>query len=129
MGLRQDRNKAHDAVLEGRFIEHTLKNHAQAIDNDIARKQTSVGFRSAFWQNRNFETNANLMVYKHTKQHRFIDMRTRRSQDGSVNKKKSYPHHNRILYGQANNLVRELAFGFVATVKEEMAQLIKNKNL
>ena len=129
MGLRQTRTEAHDAVLKGVFIENTLKNHAQEIDNEIRKRQTGAGFQSSFWKKRNFTTKANEMVYTHLKQHRYIDMRTRRNESGIINQKKHYPHHNKVLYGYANNLIRELAYGFVASIKEEMQQLIEQKKL
>ena len=128
MSLRADRNAISESVLQGKFIEQTLKKHGETINIEIGKRQASAGFRSAFWSKRNFATKGNTMVYTHLKQHRFIDMRTRKTKSGTK-KKKNYPHHNRILYGQANNLVRELAYGFVTAIKEEMAQLIEKKKL
>jgi hypothetical protein len=129
MSLRSDRKAAHKAMLEGKFVEQSLRKHAKEINVEIRKRQQGVGFRSGFWNNMNFTINNNTMVYRHTKQHRFIDMRTRRKNDGTVLKKKAYPHHNRVLYGHANNLVRQLAFGFVASIREEMQQLIENNKI
>lgn len=110
-----------DDVLKGRFVRRALATTANDIDKQVRQKVS--GFRSTFWNQRTFTVTDNVMYYEHMKQNRFLDMRTRERKDGSKRKKKNRIVHNRIVFGNYNRLVRELAYGFTEAVKNEIRQL------
>lgn len=113
MNLRQNRNSQRDAVLEGRFIAHVLENEAVDINQDIGKRV--AGFQSAFWKERTFTVRENRLIYAHRKGYRFVDMKTRDSKKG-VRRKRNYTVHNRVLYGHANEIVKELSVGFTDAI-------------
>ena len=110
-----------DDVLKGRFVRRALATTANDIDKQVRQKVS--GFRSTFWNQRTFTVTDNVMDYEHMKQNRFLDMRTRERKDGSKGKKKNRIVHNRIVFGNYNRLIRELAYGFTEAVKNEIRQL------
>lgn len=118
--LAQRQNNSDD-ILKGKFVRMQLQKTAQEIEQ--AQDKKMGGFNSAFWRDRTFSVTDNEMNFEHLKVHRFVDMRTRTKKDGSKTKKKSYAIHNRIVMGQYNNLVRELAFGFTDEIKAQMHSL------
>jgi len=120
MSLRTDRQKTKDAVIQGRFIEMVLGKSSTELDGDIKKRMS--GFSSAFWSQRNFSVQNNTLVYTQKKVHRFVDMKTR-VKNGSINKKKNHPIHNKPIFGHLNNIIRELSFGFTDAVKGELSQL------
>jgi hypothetical protein len=125
MSLRTDRKQTHDAIAEGRFVAMTLAKSGTELDTDIKRRMS--GFNSAFWSQRNFSVQNNTLVYTQKKVHRFVDMKTR-LKNGAINNKKSHAIHNKPIFGNLNNIIRELSFGFSDALKYELKQL-NNQNI
>lgn len=116
------REKLSEDVLKGRFTTQVLQEESQEIDRAQESLMSRRGFRSdAFYNERSFEVNSNTLEYIHLGRHRFVDMRTRDSREGK-HKKKSHPIHNRILFGHANNIIKQLHFGFTTAVKEKLSK-------
>jgi len=118
--LKQRENRAEE-ILQGKFIRKVL----EETSSDIQRLQNKVmsSFSSDFWNTRQFKVSDGQLVHTHDKRQRFVDMRSRIDKKGNKHKKKSYVVHNRIIWGQYNNLTRELAFGYTDAVKSELKQL------
>jgi hypothetical protein len=121
MNLLANRSQNSDDILKGRFIRQQLQITAKEIEQASSGKM--AGFSSSFWNDRSFSVTDNEMNYEHLKVHRWIDMRTRANKDGSKNKKKFYPIHNRIVMGQYNQLTKELAYGFTQEIKNQLLKL------
>ncbi len=120
--LLKQRTNNDDDILKGRFVRKMLQETANEIQQASSKKMGS--FKSSFWANRSFSVTDNEMHYDHLKVHRFIDMRTRTASDGTKQKKKFYPIHNRIVMGQYSQLVRELSFGFTEEIKNQLRTII-----
>ena len=125
MNLREQRAKTSAAILEGKFIEKVLNENATSIDKAISEK--TAGFKSAFWNDRNFQVNNSTLVYTTKLQHRFLDMKTRQSENGSV-RKRHYAIHNKPIFGHISQIARELNFGFTEAVKADLL-LLDNSNI
>ena len=119
MNLRNQRNQTKEAILNGRFVEHVLNKNAKLLDANI--KRGMADFQSAFWNQRNFNVSGNILAYTHLKQHRFADMKTRQTKHGRI-RKKHYQIHNKPAFGVANEIVRELTFGFTDALKAQLMQ-------
>lgn len=124
MSLQLNRKETHSAVLEGRFIQMVLQENAKDID--AAVKEKTASFNSAVWSNRNFSVKGTTLEYENRKQFRFLDMKTRKTKTGTINKE-SYSIHNRPIFGHLPNIIRNLNFGFTDAVREELLQLDKIK--
>lgn len=108
-------------ALEDRFILKTLSDIGQ--EALAAAEEQMSSFSEHTKGDRSFATGGNnTLIHRHMKRHRFIDMNSRQTQNGKI-KKKSYPIHNKILYGFAGELVKRLSFGFTQEVKKEMMKL------
>lgn len=108
-----------ESFAEKRFINKVLKQEAGEIKQ--AQGRILNRFRSSDWRSKqDFKVQDNTMTYRHLAKHRFVDMRRRMTAKGRI-KKKNHSVHNRILYGHANNIVRELTVGFTQEVKEQMS--------
>ncbi|MFY0481473.1 hypothetical protein ACI6PS_02610 [Flavobacterium sp. PLA-1-15] len=129
MNLRQNRNETARAVLEGRFIRSVLERESAELNKRIDQTISAGGYSSDFWKDKSMTIigSGNNLEYRHKKQHRFADMRTRNTKEGKIRKKSSMTH-NRKVYGSLNNLVRELSFGFTETVIEDMKSLEIDNN-
>lgn len=121
MSVLAKRSERINEIVQGKFITNSLKNTAKNIDS-LQSKQIG-NFKSDFWDKRSFAVNSNVMTYKHLKQHRYLDMRTRTNKDGSKSKKKSRSIHNKIIWGAYSNLTRELAYGFTEAAIDEIRNL------
>ncbi|WP_339836420.1 hypothetical protein [uncultured Flavobacterium sp.] len=121
MNILANRSKSNEDILKGKFIRKQLQETAQSIQQDSSKAMSS--FRSGFWNDRSFNVTDNVLDYKHLKQHRYVDMRTRAKKDGSKVKKKSYRNHNRIIMGNYSQLVRELSFGFTKETKNILSNI------
>jgi DNA-binding cell septation regulator SpoVG len=119
MNLIETRRENHEDIIKGRFIRKVLTETSQDIDK--AQREKMSSFRSGFWKNRTFTVTDTNMIYSHLKQHRFVDMRSRKTKEGKK-KKKSHPIHNRIIMGHYNNIVKEMKFGFTDAVKESLTK-------
>jgi len=126
MSLLQSRNKNNDnLILERRFIRTVLKEEADEILKAQTKKMNASSFSSReLFTGRKVDVSDTILAYTHLARHRFIDMKRRRSAKG-VQKKKSYPIHNRILFGFANNIVRRLSVGFTEEVRSTMRNIEK----
>ncbi|SFU49174.1 hypothetical protein SAMN05216480_10550 [Pustulibacterium marinum] len=122
MNLLQQREKHKNDILEGKFIRKVSGEIATEIEKAQDSLMTSRGFSDENWQERSFASSDKGIVYTHLGRHRFVDMRTRNTQEGK-RRKKNHPIHNKIIFGHYNNLIRELSFGFTEAVKEELRGL------
>ncbi len=122
MNLLQQREKHKNDILEGKFIRKVTGEIATEIEKAQDSLMASRGFSDASWQERSFASTDKGLVYTHLGKHRFVDMRTRNTENGKK-PKKSHPIHNRIVFAQYNNLIRELSFGFTDAVKQELREL------
>ncbi|MDN3665635.1 hypothetical protein ACFFU1_16780 [Algibacter miyuki] len=120
MSLLDERTKTANAIAEGRFIAQVLKDESTEIDKDVKSRMNA--FASAFWSKRNFAVNTTTLTYTTLKKHRFVDMKTRQTENGVI-KKKRHEIHNKPIFGHLNNIVRELSFGFTESVKEKFMKL------
>lgn len=130
MSLRNKRNETADAILEGRFIRNVLDKEGKELNQRIDQSITAGNFTSDFWKQKSFGVigNGNNLEFRHKKQHRFADMKTRETKEGKIRKKTTMTH-NRKVYGSLNNIIRELSFGFTDAVIAEMKSLeINNYN-
>lgn len=123
MNITESRKQISDLVLEGRFIRKVLGEASKDIDQAQRKYMSSRGFENNDWYNaRGFSVSDTTMDYTHLKKHRFVDMKYRNTKKGKV-KRKAHPIHNKIIYGHYNNIVKELHFGFVESVKQEMRKM------
>jgi len=113
--LIAQRKQNTEEILQGRFIRRVLTDVSK--DMDQAQRAKMSGFNSNFWNNRSFTVTDSVLEYKHLKQHRYVDMRTRATKDGTKKKKKSHPIHNRIIMGHYNEIIKHLKYGFTDAVK------------
>lgn len=123
MSLLEKRKENSRAIAEGKFIEVTLTNEGQEINQAIDKAMSS--FRSAFWKDKSMIVRSNKLEYRHKKQHRFNDMKTRTSKSKGTIRKKRNIIHNKIIYGHLNNITRELSFGFTDAVVESLKKIEK----
>lgn len=121
MSLLQKRKDNVKAIAEGKFIEITLKKEGQEINQAIDKAMSS--FRSAFWRDKAMTVRSNTLEYRHKKQHRYNDMKTRTSKKNGTIRKKRNIIHNKIIYGHLNNIARELSFGFTDSVVAELKKI------
>ncbi|WP_298119288.1 hypothetical protein [Flavobacterium sp.] len=121
MNVLEKRQNRSEEILQGKFIRKVLEETSRDIQK--AQNQRMSSFRSEFWNNRQYKVSDGQLVHMHDKRQRFVDMRTRADNKGNKNKKKSYVVHNRIIWGQYNNLTRDLAYGYTDAVKDELRKL------
>lgn len=124
MDLLQKRSKAAEAILKKRYITEVLREEGQEMDKAMLKKMAS--FTPETIGKRTFTVNNNTLGYLHAKRLRFIDMKTRQTKKGKK-KKKSYPIHNRPIFGVANNIIKRLSFGFTEATKEKLQRLDNTK--
>lgn len=123
MSLLDKRNNNQDnLILEKRFIRTVLKEEGQDLLKEQSRQMNRFGFSSrSFYADRKIDVTDTMLKMDHLAKHRFVDMKRRETKQG-VKKKKSYPIHNRLLFGYANNVVRRISFGFT----EETIEMMRN---
>ncbi|WP_395058219.1 hypothetical protein [Flavobacterium sp.] len=123
MSLRDQRNQTADDILKGVFVSRVLKEEGNEINADINKVMASVGFESSFWQDKTFSvTGQNTLEYRHKPQHRFADMKTRNTKEGTIRKKR-HAIHNKIIYGHLNDIAHQLSYGYTQAVVAELKQL------
>ena len=126
MALRSRREENARLIAEGRFIAKVLRETSLDIDAEINKRMNAAAFKSAFWQDKAYEVkpdgDGGKLQYRHKKQHRFVDMKKRKTKTGSV-RKKSYPIHNKVIFGYLNSIAYKLAYGFSDAVMQEMLTL------
>lgn len=112
--------KNEEDILKGRFIRKVLTSTAADIDKTQSSYIASRGFNSGNgWNDRSFNVTDNIMEYTHLAKHRFVDMKTR-AVKGQKKRKKNHSIHNKIIWGNYNNIIRELSFGFSEEIKEQL---------
>ncbi|WP_445458439.1 hypothetical protein [Flavobacterium sp. HNIBRBA15423] len=121
MSVLQNRSNRAEEILQGRFIQKKMEETSREIQK--TQDQTMSSFKSSFWNDRTFSVSNGELTYKHDKRNRFVDMRTRTSKNGTKQPKKARIVHNKIIWGQYNFLVRELAFGYTEAAKNEIKSL------
>lgn len=110
-----------EELLQQRFIARILQEEGQNISKAQVDIMSSSGFTNQDWfSKRSFDVNNNVLRYEHLKKHRFVDMSSRKTRNGRITKK-SYPVHNRILFGHANNIVFRLSVEYTRRMKEMLA--------
>lgn len=114
--LEQRRANSED-ILQGRFIRKVLTEVSQ--DMDKAQREKMSGFNSSFWNNRSFTITDSQLDYRHLKQHRYVDMRSRMVK-GERKNKKSHAIHNRIIMGHYSEIIKHLKYGFTDAVKHSL---------
>lgn len=122
MDILDNRTNAYaNDMLEKRFISNILHEESTGLNNSQIQLMSSRGFGTTkFYNDRGFNVvEENKLVYSHPMQLRFIDMKTRVTKSGTI-KKKSYPIHNKPIYGMINNVLRRLSFEFTDAVKKEL---------
>lgn len=123
MPLAESRENLSDQILERRFIRRVLHDSSKDIDKAQRSYMSGRGFEQNDWYSgRSFQVTENELGYTHLKKHRFVDMKIRTSKKGK-NRKKSHPVHNKIIWGNYNNIIKELHFGFTNAVKDELRNL------
>ncbi len=122
MSLRNERNETQRLIIEGKFIDKTLRAEASEINQDIDAKMSAAGFESDFWDDKAFTVSNNTLSYRHKPQHRFVDMKTRNTKEGKI-RKKNHSIHNRIIYGHLNSIARELSFGLTDAAIQELRSI------
>lgn len=121
MNVLQNRSNRTEEILQGKFIRRALDETASEIKKLQDNKMSN--FKSSFWNDRTFSVSGNTLTHKHDKRQRFVDIRTRTNSNGSKSPKKNYRVHNKIIWGQYNNLTRELAYGYTEAVKQDLLSL------
>ena len=122
MNLLANRQKtADDDALKGKFIRRALTETSRSIAKAVDQK--TAGFKSGFWNARTITVTDSAIEYSLPKQLRYLDMRTRQRQDGNKTRKKSQVVHNRIIFGNYSQLIRELSFGYTEAIKNEIRNL------
>lgn len=120
--LTKRQGSNNEDLLKQRFISRILKEESQNIDAAQVKLMVSRGFTGAEWNSgRAFSVNDTILRYEHLAKHRFVDMRSRQTKEGRVNKK-SHPIHNRIIYGHANNIVFRLSVEYTQRMKDMLMQ-------
>ena len=117
--------------IEARFVEQVLRDQAAEILKDSRREMR--GFTSGKWRNVHMTVNKNELRYEHLAVHRFIDMKTRKAttyatatrklKAGREKKKKFYPIHNKVIFGNKRFLIKKLSFGFTQEVQDQFRKL------
>lgn len=114
MSLRSSRKEKQELIAKGKYVSSVLKEFSSDVEKEIG--SLTSGFRNSFWSNTSFTSNHNEFTYTHTPQHRFVDMKTIETKSGRVSKK-NHKIHNQPLFGITNNTIRQLAYGYVDSVK------------
>jgi len=107
-------------LLEKRYTQKVLQEEGQSIDTAMLKEMTS--FSGPTQSGRSFHVVNTTLLYRHKPRHRFIDMHKRQTKAGVI-RKKSYPIHNRILYGHISNIITRLKWGFTDDVVQEMKKM------
>jgi len=110
-------------LLEKRYVRQVLQEEGQNIYKEQTKRMGAAGFKSSrLYAKRRINVEENTLNYHHLAEHRFIDMKSRRTLKGTA-RKANHAIHNRILWGHANNIVRRVAFGFTQDVKAQMMKI------
>lgn len=123
MSILDRRQENADLVLKGRFIRKVLDEQSQSIDKAQTNIMNKGGFSTPeLFSRRSFQTEDEQMTMKVLTVHRFIDMKSRKTETGVI-RKKSHPIYNRIIFGHIPNIVRQLSYGYTDAIIEEMKKL------
>lgn len=120
--LTQRQGSNNEDLLKQRFIGRILKEESKNISDAQVKLMASRGFTTANWYSgRSFKVEDTILRYEHLAKHRFVDMKTRQTKAGRINKK-NHPDHNRILFGHANNIIFRLSVEYTQRMKEMLMQ-------
>lgn len=111
-------------IIEGRFIRRVLADAANDIIKNQRQAMSNRGFKSADWFTSTHTVANTTMELNHIAKSRFVDMKFRTSKDGRK-RRKNHPIHNKIIWGQYNEIIKQLHYGFTKAVKAEMLNLIE----
>ncbi len=113
---RLDRN-SEDSILKGRYLRKVMRERGEEINKEVGKRTSS--FSSSLWSRRGISLTDDTLTYQSTKVHRFVDMKTRTTQEGKK-RKKNYPIHNKIIMGQYSQMVKDLSFGYTEEIKAQL---------
>jgi len=123
MNLLDKRQDNSDDIIKGRFIRKVFEETGKDIDTAQTKYMTARGFETSNWYSgRSFSVTDNSMDMEVLKKHRFVDMKTITTDKGK-HSKKSHPIYNKIVWGHYNNVVRQMAYGFTDSIKDELSRL------
>ncbi|HLS11792.1 MAG TPA: hypothetical protein VK050_06485 [Flavobacteriaceae bacterium] len=116
-----DKRSDNSDFLKLAFTKKILKEEAKNIESKQTQVMAKNRFESAGWYAfREYSANDTTLRYTHTPEHRFIDMKSRKTKKDGKKKKKHYPIHNRILFGHMNNIIRRLQFEYTDGIKKQL---------
>lgn len=120
---RDPRSENLNDILQNRFVSRVFKDSGKEILTVQEKFMASRGFEHSEWYSgRSFNVSDNALEIEQLKVHRFVDMKTITGPNGKHNKN-NHPVYNRIMWGNYNNIIRELKFGFTDAVKAELKTL------
>lgn len=120
--MMKERNQIVNDVLERRYINRVLQEQGEKIMIAQDEIMQSRGFSTPAFRSKNAKAIEEKLEINVKKLHRFVDMKTRKT-NGVVATKKSHPIYNRIIFGHMNNIIFELQYGFTEAVKEELRKV------
>lgn len=114
-----------DSIAEKRFVQLTLSEegkelviaHKKAIGRFL-KQNTGQTAQRITMQVKASGMGGELQI-QHLARQRFLDMKTRQTKNGKK-RKRAFPIHNRILFGQLNSIIGRLKFGFTQEVKRTL---------
>jgi hypothetical protein len=110
-------------ILEGRFIRKVLAETGKDIERLSIQTMSNRGFKSSDWySSSSTEVKNTTLEYNHLAKSRFVNMKFRDSKSGRQ-RRKSHPIHNQIIWGQYNEVIKQLHFGFTDDVQNLMRTL------
>lgn len=123
MNLFEKRKDNAELIRQNRFIRNVLETQGESINQAQTEMMTQRGFSTNdFFTSRKFDVTDNKLSITVLKKHRFVDMKTRQTRAGKI-QKKNHPIYNRIIYGHLSNIVREISYGYTDAVIAEMKKL------
>lgn len=132
-----DQRNTDIGIIEGRFIEASLKEYGDRVMRGSKKVMKQRGFSNPIWNRASVSVSQNVLDYDVALAQRFVDMKTRTAQGhtkgtrkipAGKKKKKHYPVHNKIVMGHKKHLVRTLSFGFTEEIKQQYRILLQNEN-
>lgn len=107
-------------LLEKRYIAKILREEGDNIEEAIQHEMST--FSGQTKSGRSMDVLNTTLLYRHKKKHRFIDMKKRQTKAGII-RKKSYPIHNRVLYGHISEIIVRLKWGLTNHVVKQMQKM------
>lgn len=123
--LEQRSKQSREGFIKQAFIKKILQEEGKEMMAEVTARMAQRNFQGASWYtSRKIEVTEDTMKYSHLPEHRFVDMRTRQTKKGKINKK-SHPIHNRVVFGHMNNIIRRLQFEYTDGIKDQLRNEFK----